>query len=167
MVNASWYSLCRAIRSAPRNHDFSVIAVDDSGENFETDAEKSAWLISWRSSCQTSRLKRLARVKGTGDILKNLQIGFKWAMTHPKYVFDWVVNLESDMLLVKNFFFQMARDYRLALKECGNPLISGYASNTGEYVCEIFCLCLSFFILCWNLKVTLAITKMWPHGAAI
>ena len=59
---------------------------------------------------------------------------YKWAVgSHACAAFgcDYIMNMDSDLLLVESYFAAMLADYATAVKQCesGTPVISGYTSQ--------------------------------------
>ena len=138
IVDITWRSLCRAMARVNSTHVFHIIAMDDSGEidpNHHLDKDSAAhaqhteWLRLHRGSCAPN-LDTLLRTEGTRQVAMNMKVGFEWAASHEKTHF--VMNLDSDMLLIENYFSRMTADYAAAEKSLGcmgNVIISGYASD--------------------------------------
>ena len=111
------------------------------GESPAEPREHAAWLAEWRASCASTNLATLAHVKGERSLAKNLRRGFTWADSLDMDdveggQLDYLMNLDSDLLLAANFFERVRADYAVARSACGTPVISGYASarNAKAYV---------------------------------
>ena len=180
IANASWYSLCRAIKAQPTD-TFNVLVVDDKGgkesgfrrdSNFVRyvgrtgfdDASTRAWEADWRVRCGsnvletaiklnikqcftqlahnlhttctenalnctefrcgTSNLGALKRVQGWHDINKNMLRGYRWAAQY-----DYIMNADSDLFFVPDYFSKILRDHRKRKETCEYPILSGYSSR--------------------------------------
>ena len=85
IVNATWLSMCRAMRKAQGRIHFHVIAIDDSGHIPTTHSDSNftgvghdqhkAWLRQWRATCATPNLQTLERIEGSRSIAKNMRTG--------------------------------------------------------------------------------------------
>jgi hypothetical protein len=111
VVNASWHSLCRAMRTV-QGHPafiggFRVVAVDDTGAM----GTGHQLLLGDKRAC-SAKLARLERLRGRGDAGRNVEVGLQWASQHAAYDSDFVMTLESDMLLRADYFVLMLGDYR-------------------------------------------------------
>jgi hypothetical protein len=119
----------------------------------------AAWLAEWRASCDAPNLATLVHIDGERSVGKNLRRGFNWAATltlnqrtgarfsdsliqrnlvgplvlresDGEQRVDYVMNLDSDMLLTADFFERIVADYVVAQSTCPTPVISGYTSAT-------------------------------------
>ena len=53
--------------------------------------------------------------------------GFQWAADHEKT--QYIMNLDSDMLLVEDYFERVTDDLDTTRLVCDSPIVSGYASK--------------------------------------
>ena len=102
----------------------------------------------WERSCALPNLEQVTLTKGYGAIADNVVFGYQWAAgelsqesSHPKHGYkydlptpiaraaDYVMNVDSDMLVTADFFVRMAAGYERARELCVYPVISGYTSN--------------------------------------
>lgn len=98
LTNASWYSLCRAMRAARKHSDFHVLVIDDRNyDNNDVAVETASevheikqghrWSDPWSVKCAKS-LVSVTRLEGRHDININMQDGYRWA-SH----FDLTLNI--------------------------------------------------------------------------
>ena len=97
----------------------------------------------WERSCALPNLEQVTLTKGYGAIADNVVFGYQWAAgelsqesSHPKHGYkyelptpiaraaDYVMNVDSDMLVTADFFVRMAAGYERARELCVYPLAS-------------------------------------------
>lgn len=139
IANASWVSLCRAIRNS--DDLFHVVFIDDKGgpesgtfkepEGFVRyvgragfdSLSTTTWEAEMRQACGASNLVTLQRLQGFHNIDQNMRRGYRWASQ-----FDLLMNIDSDLFFVPDFFERMLRDHHRRQQTCKYPIISGYTS---------------------------------------
>ena len=124
IANASWHSLCRAMRAAQDLIEFHVLAIDDSGNSVARSKQEQPWLAERQDVCRANNLASLTLVEGKMSISENIRLGYAWASQ-----FDYITNIDSDLLVIQPFFLNLARDYVAAQNHCTYAAISGYTSN--------------------------------------
>ena len=90
-------------------------------------SQREQILRGWKDSCNANNLDSVILFQGFHDVSLNMQRGFAWASQY-----DWIMNVDSDLLLTASFFSDMARDYAAARLSCGSPVISGFEPETKE-----------------------------------
>jgi len=124
ITKAAWLSMCRAMRFPQGNKNqllFHVIGIDDTGAPIE-----AAWMSEWREKCAAPNLQTLEHVQGNRSISANMRTGFRWAAARTEL--DLIVNIDSDLLVVADFFGRIRSDYQIVKQSCRTAVTSGYSS---------------------------------------
>ena len=124
IVEASWTTLCRAMRAYP-SLTVRIIVFDDSQK--EMTSEGPAWFKQGKEACAPN-LQTLIRRQGLGFVSGNIDAGFRWANDTGV---DFLMNMDSDLLLIEGFFGAIMFDYAQAVPLCAAnlPVVSGYSSQ--------------------------------------
>jgi hypothetical protein len=125
MVQVAWDSLTHAIQEATKAHPdwmFDVLVVDDTKHGSwvpKSDFER-IWICSAAEGCSNP-----------GDISMHTKRGYHWGCQTGA---DLITNVDSDLLLVSDFFSLMHSAYskQTTKGECSTPIISGYSSRVNN-----------------------------------
>jgi len=117
---ASWNSLLRAVgfaKSKRPSWHFELLVIDNSKKgNWQPPVQGGAGM--WRC----------ARTHGciiSGQVWSHIDRGFEWAHMIDS---DYTVNLDSDALIVEDFFLRVYDQYQISKKLCESAVISVYTS---------------------------------------
>ena len=105
------------------NFTFDVMLIDDSdfipsGRAYEDCEGKK-----WRDECAAPNLQQLICTKGNRSIATNIRRGFEWAAELE--MADYFMNIDSDMLIIDDFFDNVMHDLAVTEVACTTPIVSG------------------------------------------